>query len=134
MTDKMLYAGVIKKTLVIIEIYRTRGAIAANIPFPNRLTIKRELKAHHPWVVDRKDTPVFFWNGHELIEQVEYEIKLANLQKHWQKLQAERDKKATVEDVLRFINANSNGRPDTKAGQNTSEGRESIDRCEGVTQ
>jgi hypothetical protein len=116
-----------------VKVYKTKKAIADKVHFPGPAKARKYMTCFSASVNNHEEVTLY-WNGKELISKAEYDFKLDCLQKHWLKVQAERDKKATVEDVLRFINANSNGRPDTKAGQNTSEGRESIDRCEGVTQ
>ena len=119
---------------LFVEVKKTRRAIADNARYPSIIRVRKYI-AFYACLFKNNETVTLYWNGQDIIDKVEYEGKLANLQKHWLKVQAERDRKATVKDVERFLrqnSVNSNGKPDTKAGQNTSEDRESIDRCQGV--
>jgi hypothetical protein len=127
----------LRRIRVFANVYKSKKAIAAKAHYPGPSRVQREIMEHHPWVKHNGQITLY-WTGRLFVEKSEYDLRLENLQKRWLKVQAERDRKATVRDVLNFMNesrrnsVNSNVNANTKAGQNTSEGIESIDRCEGV--
>jgi hypothetical protein len=154
MTDYKLHILTIGEITVLVKVYKSKRAIAANVGYPGPARVRREIIEHHSWVEDRRmykpgDFLVLYWTGRLFVEKSEYDLRIDNLQKQWQKRRAKREAivkaqaeidaaKATVQDALNFVresrrnSVNSNVNSNIKAGQNTSEGRDLIDRCEGV--
>jgi hypothetical protein len=142
--SKYYYQG--KENKVFVKIYKTKKAEANKVRYPGTAMVRTFVCLHCPYVKNYEEVTLY-WTGRTFIEGTEYELKLANLQKHWLKNQAERDikakaqaeiddAKATVQDVLNFVresrrnSANSNVKSNMKAGLTTSEGKELLDRCD----
>ena len=81
---------------IFVKVYKTRRAIADNARYPNIGRVRKYME-FYAILFRNNETVTLYWNGHELIDQVEYEGKLANLQKRWLKVQAERDRKAKAQ-------------------------------------
>lgn len=124
-----------------VKVYKTKKAIAGKVHYPGTGRVRKYISFFNAALRNYEEVTLY-WNGRELIGKAEYDFKLANLSKHRLKIQAERTRdetvKATVQDVLNFVresrrnSANSNVKSNTKAGLTTSEGKELLDRCEGV--
>lgn len=87
---------------VFVKVYKTKKAIASNARYPNIGRVEKYI-SFFACLYKNNETVTLYWNGRELIDKVEYEGKLANLQKQWLKKQAAREVKATVQDVLNFV-------------------------------
>lgn len=154
MTDYKFHVLTIDGITILAKVFLSKKAIANNVCFPSPAKVKKEIKQHHLWVLDRRmykpgDMITLYWTGSLFVEKSEYDGRIDNLSKRWLKIQHEREAKAkaqaerdaakaTVQDVLNFVresrrnNGGSNVNANVKAGLTTSESTEPLDRCEGV--
>jgi hypothetical protein len=90
------------------NVYKSKRAIADNVRFPGPAKVRKEISEHHRWLENNGEITLY-WTGQLFVEKSEYEGRLENLQKQWQKRRAKRDRaqtaKATVQDVLNFLRA-----------------------------
>jgi hypothetical protein len=108
MTDYKFHVLTVDNITVLVKVYKSKRAIAANVQFPGPSRVRREIKERYPWVKDRRlykagDTLVLYWTGRLFVEKSEYDGRIENLQKRWLKVADERSKKATVRDALNFM-------------------------------
>jgi hypothetical protein len=97
----------LRRIRVFANVYKSKRAIAAKVHYPGPSRVRREIMEHHR--VKHNGQITLYWTGRLFVEKSEYDGRLENLQKQWQKMRAKRDRaqtaKATVQDVLNFLRA-----------------------------
>jgi hypothetical protein len=69
---------------VFVKVYKTKWAITHKLRYPNIGRVRNYI-SFYACLFKNNETVTLYWNGRDIIDQVTYETKIANLSKLWQK-------------------------------------------------